>query len=180
LPQRAGLRRERAIDILPAGPPLGTVANREAQMTGIIETLETQHGLLRKLAAEIDRALAEGRMDQVAAQVLKMRTALEAHVALENADFYPAMVGMAERQGQPQMLQIVKLFDQNMRVIAEGLTRFFNRFAGKPFERASFEPEWKALAKVLAQRIEDEESTLHPIHRRLEQAPAQAKPQTAI
>jgi len=136
-------------------------------MPKIVETLETQHGLLQTVVAEIDHALAANRMDEVAAKLSRMRTALEAHLALENAEFYPAMVGMAELQQQPQMLQIVKLFDQNMRVIADGVIKFFDRYAGKPIERARFEPEWRSLVCVLSQRIEDEERTLHPIHTRL-------------
>lgn len=143
----------------------------------IVETLETQHGLLQNVVMEIDRALVEGRLDQVSAQLVRLRAALEAHLELENAEFYPSMLTMAEKQQQPQMLQIVQIFDQNMRVIADGVVKFFDRFAGKPIDRAQFEPQWRSVVGVLARRIEDEESTLHPIHQRLatRHAPAEVR-----
>ena len=139
-------------------------------MVTIVETLETQHGLLQNLVVEIDRALVEGRLDQVSVQLIRLRSALQAHLELENAQFYPSMVEMAERQAQGQMLQIVKIFDQNMQVIAGGVMKFFDRYAGKPIDRTRFEPEWRSLVGVLARRIEDEEATLHPIHSRLAEA----------
>lgn len=55
------------------------------------------------------------------------------------------------------------MFAQNMRLIADGLAGFFDRYATPPSDLSRFEREWSSMVEVLSQRITAEEQTLHPM-----------------
>jgi len=136
-------------------------------MTQLLDTLNTQHAHLKRVIAEIDRDLARRDLDGVSAELGRLIAGLQAHVGLENAEFYPAMTRMADAQGAEQMRQIVQLFDVNMRHIADGVLKSLDRHRQGPLDAAAFARDWASTSPILQRRIADEENTLHPIYQRL-------------
>jgi hypothetical protein len=68
----------------------------------------------------------------------------------------------------PESKAVVELFQSNMRNIAEGLRSFFERYEGRSVDLPRFRHEWAGTVRVLAERMQQEEQTLHPLFRRLE------------
>lgn len=137
-------------------------------MRDIVETLETQHRALEKEASTLHQALTTADLAATRESLDRIATMLAAHVKLEHADFYPAFIKLADAAG-PQKGQVVRLFEENLGRIAEGLTQFFKRWSG-PLEASRLEAlrtEWRTMLKLLASRLRDEETTLHPIWRSL-------------
>lgn len=132
-------------------------------MSDLMTTLEAQHRALERTVEEIERALASRDAERIADRLHKLRAALEAHLSLEGSQFYPAF--QTERARKHPSGGVAQIFAQNMRLIAEGLTAFFVRYANPPPDLARFEREWRATRTVLSQRIAAEEKTLHPLFR---------------
>jgi len=132
----------------------------------IVDAVEAQHRSLERVVREIQAAV--DRQDAAAAseKLTQLKQLLVAHLALENAQFYPRFVELAARQ--PRVLKVAELFQTNMKTIAEGVMVFFERYEGKPVDFATFTPEWNSTVKTLAARIQQEEQTLHPMFRRLQ------------
>jgi hypothetical protein len=135
-------------------------------LTKLLSTLEAQHRALERIAGEVEEALKAGEPGLVADRVRRLRTTLEVHLALEKAQFYPAFeTGKAETQASAG---VARMFSQNMKLIAEGLTGFFTRYSQAPTDLVRFEREWRATVGVLSSRISAEEKTLHPMYEALQ------------
>ncbi|MFL5321959.1 MAG: hemerythrin domain-containing protein [Myxococcaceae bacterium] len=138
----------------------------------LTDTLSTQHRLLEQLAGEMHVALKANDAAKASEVLTKFRDALMAHLKLESASFYPPMLQLAGKPGNEAKLRTIQLFADNMKIIAGGLTTFFDRYVGKPLELNAFRNDWGTSLKILAQRIESEESTLHPLFEQLQKAAA--------
>lgn len=137
-----------------------------SRATTILAPIQAQHRAISDLALSLDQAVTAWQPDRIHSLVVKLRDALDGHVALENHEFYPTLNRLSAANADTE--RMVKLFDDNMRRIADGLTSFFGRFAEKPeLDRASFEREWRSVLRILSQRLRDEEGTLHPLFERL-------------
>src|SRR5688572_7483245 len=114
----------------------------------VLSPIQAQHRALTEMALSLDAAVTRWDVTVVRAQVVKLRDALDAHVALENREFYPTLNKLSVVE--PDTERLVKLFDDNMRLIADGLRAFFSRFADKPeLDQAAFTKEWKSILSVL-------------------------------
>lgn len=136
-------------------------------MKTIIETLETQHRALEQGAVALEEALKANQLDQVRIELAKLCALLEAHVHLERTQFYPDFVERAGTAKNPGLGEVAKLFHANMETIAEGVLAFCRRFDKGIADRAVFKKEWRTTLMILAQRMSDEETTLHPMYQRL-------------
>jgi hypothetical protein len=136
-------------------------------MKTIVETLETQHVALGEGVTAVEAALKSGTLDEVRLNLTKLCEMLEAHLHLENTQFYPDFVRRADASPNTNIGMVVRLFQQNMTVIADGTLAFCRRFEAEIPDRAAFKKEWRTALAVLAQRMVDEEQTLHPLYAKL-------------
>lgn len=136
-------------------------------MRSIVDTLETQHRALEQGVAALELALKANQLEQVRAELAKLCALLEAHLHLERTQFYPDFVARAGQGANPALGDIAQLFRANMETIAEGVLGFCRRFDKGIADRAGFQKEWRTTLRILAQRLSDEETTLHPMYRKL-------------
>lgn len=141
-------------------------------MKDILETLETQHRALTILAGELVATLATGDEAELQEPLSRLRTMLDAHVALENARFYPELLRLSDERGSDDTKKLARLFQSNMATIADGVLAFFRRFDGKPKPKAEFGPALATTLEVLGKRMRDEEKSLHSMIRKLLAQPA--------
>jgi hypothetical protein len=130
----------------------------------ITETLETQHRAMEKLVAEIFEALSRSDRPAIAERLKKLQHALGTHFALEQAQFYPTLLALAQAQQQESLEKTALLFQSNMAIIAEGLTAFFRRYVGKTdLDLPEFQRDFGQALRTLNDRLLAEEQTLHPL-----------------
>jgi hypothetical protein len=127
----------------------------------LVTTLEAQHRALERIVGEVDVALASKDPTTIADRLRRLKSTFEVHLALENAQFYPTF--QAERARAQASAEVAQMFAQNMKLIGEGLSAFFTRYAAPPQDLARFEREWRSTVTVLGNRIAAEEHTLHPM-----------------
>jgi hypothetical protein len=132
----------------------------------IVDTLEAQHRSLEQMAGALTVALKKGDTETARTELLKLCSLLEAHIQIENAQFYPALVKGAEWTATPQIADMAKMFQSNMQLIAEGVLRFCTRWRGGIADVPAFAKEWKSTIEVLGKRMLEEERTLHPMFRK--------------
>src|SRR3954447_24511969 len=108
-------------------------------MQKLVHTLEAQHRALEKLAQEVETALVAKAADVLPERLRRLGSALEAHLGLENAQFYPQFEKLALAHGRPQDLELARLFSSNMKLIADGLAQFLMRYRSPPADLAAFE-----------------------------------------
>jgi hypothetical protein len=133
----------------------------------VLAAIQAQHRALVEISLALDAAVKDWKLEEIRAALPKLRDVLDAHVTFENREFYPVL---AERSkaAEPSTATLVKLFDDNMKIVADGVNTFLARFAGKPeLDREVFTREWKTAFLVLGKRLHDEEKTLHPLFSKL-------------
>lgn len=130
-------------------------------MNKLVTTLEAQHRALERIVGEVDAALASKDPTAISDRLRRLKTTFEVHLTLENTQFYP--VFRAEQTRARASAEVAQMFAQNMKLIGEGLSAFFTRYAVPPEDLARFEREWRSTATVLGNRIAAEEQTLHPM-----------------
>ncbi len=136
-------------------------------MKTVVETLETQHRALEANALALEKALKSNQLEEVQVQLVGLCTLLEAHIHLENSQFYPEFVRRAEASGNTQTATVARLFWSNMKLIADGTLAFCHRFEKGIEDRDEFKKQWRTALDVLGRRMVEEERTLHPLYRRL-------------
>ncbi len=136
-------------------------------MKDILETLERQHQALTAQAGALVAALGEADETALQEPLKRLRTMLEAHFALEETRFYPELVRLTDERGTDDSRQLARLFQSNMKNIAEGVSAFFRRYDGKPKPLAEFGPQVATTLEVLARRMKEEERSLHAMVRKL-------------
>ena len=132
----------------------------------IVDTLEAQHRSLELMAGALTVALKKGDTEGARAELVKLCALLEAHIQIENTQFYPALVRGAEWTASPQIASAARLFQSNMLLIAEGVLRFCTRWREGITDLPAFGKEWKSTLEVLGKRMAEEERTLHPLYRK--------------
>ena len=137
-------------------------------MRDVVDTLETQHRALEVEVATLQQALATEDLTVAQTTLEHLQTMIAAHLQLEHSDFYPRFLKLAEADA-PTTAQTVRLFEENLRRIGEGVLGFLDRWKGT-LDRSrldALKTEWASALRLLAGRLRDEERTLHPIWRRL-------------
>lgn len=136
-------------------------------MKTLVDTLETQHRALENGVIALETALKANELEQVRIELAKLCALLEAHIHLERTQFYPDFVARAGKGPNAGLGQVAQLFRTNMETIAEGVLAFCRRFEKGIPDRATFKKEWRTTLMILAQRMNDEETTLHPMYVKL-------------
>ena len=96
-----------------------------------------QHANMRELARELEQALAEERTDKLKNVLLRFRGAMDAHFALEDGVFFPALHGLhPEQRGE---LEELSRQHQNFGVEIESLSQRLEEGSLERFEAAFHE-----------------------------------------
>lgn len=137
-------------------------------MGELVATLTAHHRAVEGLVGRIDSQIAAAQFVEASATLNGMRDALLGHLAMEDGQLYPQLVAAAERTGQAGLATVARTFATNMASISTGLIAFFTRYPdGASLQRPTFAREWKSICAVLGDRIQQEESTLYPLHAKL-------------
>lgn len=136
----------------------------------LIETLQVQHRELQRLIDQIDAELAKRRSSELPRLLASFARLVTAHLALEDAQLYPSLVGA----GQEQVSVAARNFAVAMLQIQAGVQQFLARFSGATISLDEFRPAWEQTVKVLAARIRAEETSLYPLYSRATAPPSKA------
>ncbi len=99
----------------------------------------------------------------------RLKTALLAHLQLEDTELYPGLQRLGKATGQPSLQTTADLFASNMKRITDAVTGFLGRYEGKNFDVIAFNRDWKSIVEVLGSRIQSEETTLFPMYEKARQ-----------
>src|SRR6185312_1241677 len=93
---------------------------------------------------------------KIRAQLAVFRTALLAHLKLEDEQLYPALVAQAEHLGDAHRALVARTFSNNMKRISEALTTFLERYTSpeRPLELEAFRRDCKSIVATLGQRVQ--------------------------
>ncbi len=90
------------------------------------------------------------------------KTALLAHLELEDKKLYQALIKAAEKK-DPGAVETARMFSTNMVGISRVLIDFLGRYEGKKFAADAFAQDWQGILGLGA-RINSEEATLYPLY----------------
>lgn len=137
-------------------------------MNTLLTTLHAQHRAVATLAAEVSDAVAHGDCDGIQRSLHALRAALGAHLALEDAELYPALSRAAEQTGLALPTSIARTYEHNMTAISTALTAFLDSYHeqrwAQPNALDEFRRDWALVSQLLADRINSEETTLYPLY----------------
>jgi hypothetical protein len=141
-------------------------------MSSLVETLKAEHAAVLLMVGQLQIELNATELDKVSQTLTRLKVALLAHLAREDAELYPGLVEMAEKAGDASMARGARAFQDNMKRISEGLVAFLGKYEGKKFDVVAFNRDWKSIVEVLGARITAEETTLYPMYERGSSKPA--------
>lgn len=133
-------------------------------MPDLIATLHVQHLEIRRLATQVSDASASGDVATLRSGLDALGTALLAHLAIEDAQLYPALTEAAERTKLEMPAKIARTYAMNMETISVALRAFLDRYS-RGLDLVDFRRDWVLVAQLLTDRIESEEATLYPLYR---------------
>ena len=136
-------------------------------MSTLLDSLLQQHAQIHELVRQLDAHLAASKLNEVAPTLERLRSTVERHLALEDADLYPSLARLAEEKKQTGLSATARMFSDNMKRISASMMAFFERHRGRQIDPVSFAREWKGIRDVLLVRFQSEESTLYPMFARL-------------
>lgn len=157
----------------PSAQPVAqpTPANREAPGTaiqydpGLIERFKHDHRQLLALYNAIKQAFDRRDYAGVGAELDKFRSALNAHLLVENVRLYIYLEHMLA--GDETSYQLVHGFRREMDGIGRAVVAFLTKYKTIGVDKdlaATFGRELEAIGKVLVDRITREEETLYALY----------------
>lgn len=132
-------------------------------MPHLIETLHTQHEELTRIVDRVTDASSRGDVAAVAAALDALAVALHAHLAIEDAQLYPALTRAAEQTQLEVPAKIARTYERNMQTISVALKAFIEKYS-HPFKLEDFQRDWQLASQLLSDRILSEEATLYPLY----------------
>jgi hypothetical protein len=133
-------------------------------MDNIVATLQAQHQAVLKMVGKINEKVARGEVKGLNSILGELKTALLAHLELEDNQLYPSLIKAADALKNPGIAQTTRMFSGNMVQITDTLKGFLGKFEGKDIDPAAFKTDWNQLIGVLSARITSEEATLYPMY----------------
>lgn len=137
-------------------------------MEKLVERLHAQHRAIGEIAADISRYLATGDVVAASAALRHLRTAVVAHLELEDAQLYPALEKAARETNAPVPARVALTYVKNMEGVSAALRAFFDHYAAKDGEEDvaldELRRDWDLVARMLLDRIESEEAQLYPLY----------------
>lgn len=132
-------------------------------MGNLVATLRHHHAEILEIVRAITAAVAAGSSPEIRTNVDRLRTALLAHLALEDSQLYPELTKAGEESGRELSARIAKTYERNMETISVALKAFLEQYDGD-FEPADFSRDWQLVSQMLSDRIASEEATLYPLY----------------
>jgi hemerythrin superfamily protein len=136
----------------------------------LTRTLHAQHREVERIAEMLSSSLGEGHpsMNRVQELLADLGRSLTAHLSVEDAELYPALVARAREHNRPELERIALQFSENMGRITQGLLAFLGKYS-RPTDAhlPSLRHEWRDVRHLLADRIRSEEATLYPLFEKL-------------
>jgi len=131
-------------------------------MSPLVSKLKNEHALLVQTLADVQKlgiGTAEGK-----AKLMAAKTALLAHLNLEDSQLYPTLRRAAEADGA--LKTTLDIFARDMDGISKAALGFFDKYANGG-SGTEFGKDYGLLHAALAQRIRKEENTLYPEYDRI-------------
>lgn len=135
-----------------------------APLTNLIETLHIQHEEITRIVDRITGAANRGDLAALAAGVDALAVAVLAHLAVEDAQLYPALTRAAEQTQLEVPTKIARTYEHNMQTITVALKAFIEKYS-RPFTLEDFRRDWVLASQLLTDRILSEEATLYPLYK---------------
>lgn len=154
-----------------APDPTATPATSQAGHTisydpVLMDTLLHDHTQLTVCYAHIGKLLQENKFGEIRGELINFKTRLQAHILSENVRFYTYLEQSLE--GDRGNLETLHDFRREMNVIARGVMDFVRKYqtsaALSNQSRLDFTNDYSAVGKLLAQRLQREESSLYPLY----------------
>jgi hypothetical protein len=134
-------------------------------MKELIDTLQAQHNAVAVMVDRINASIAKGDTRAISTTLGELKSALLAHLELEDNQLYPQLIQAAEKQGDPTIAQTTKMFSSGMVLISDTLKTFLGRYERKKdFSVDEFKKDWREVTVALSARINQEESSLYPLY----------------
>ena len=133
-------------------------------MPTLIETLQVQHDEIMRIIERLSAALKRADLSGVCTELDALGSALKAHLAIEDAQLYPALTLAAEQTQLEVPTKIARTYEHNMSTISVALTAFLEKYS-HAFSLENFGRDWVLVSQLLRDRIESEEATLYPLYR---------------
>lgn len=131
----------------------------------LIDTLHEQHREIGRIVESMTHHLAVSDLDGVRADLARLKTALLAHLAIEDAHLYPALSHAAAAKDLAVAARVAVTYERNMEHVSEALRAFLEQYGGEHIELADLRRDWALVARMLIDRIESEEDQLYPLYR---------------
>jgi iron-sulfur cluster repair protein YtfE (RIC family) len=137
-------------------------------LKNLIPTLKAQHQAVVKMVTTIDDAVGRKDLTSVAQTLAQLKTALLAHLELEDTQLYPELIRAAEEKKQQEIAEMAKTFANNMKHISKALNDFLGRYDGmQEVQLQKFNKDWPAIKDTLGSRVSAEETSLYKQYARL-------------
>lgn len=146
------------------------VADKSARTIGyvpeLMESLLNDHRQLTASYARVGKLLQEDRFDDARDELINFKTRLHAHILSENVRFYTYLE--QSLQGDKNNLDTLHDFRREMNIIARDIMGFVRRYQSSEAlsskARFDFANDYDAAGKLLAYRLQQEESKLYPLY----------------
>lgn len=131
-------------------------------MSNLTIRLRAEHKMLTSLLEEV-RAL--GPSSEGLKKLQSAKTALLAHLKLEDVALYSVLNKQAEKDAR--LKSTLEMFASDMQAISEFALNFFEKYKTEATDSGEFTRDFEKLCSSLATRIRKEERTLHPEYDRI-------------
>lgn len=140
------------------------MSKESTDLQSLIQTLTLQHQEIAKLAGQLDAAVVAGDTTGLQDLMVRLKRALLAHLELEDARLYPALVQAANKTKAEIPIKIAETFAKNMQGVTAALKAFLDKYVVGEIDVADFRRDWLLVHRLLDDRIESEERHLYPLH----------------
>lgn len=130
----------------------------------LTETLKQQHLAVVELVKLIQGAVERDDRALIETDLKQLKTALLAHLALEDAELYPGLERLGVESGSVNLTLVARQFASNMSRITEALLSFLDKYDGPILDLVGFKQDWSKIVSVLSARIASEEASLYPLY----------------
>lgn len=132
----------------------------------LMESFVHDHSQLTASYARVGKLLQEDKFDEARGELVIFKTRLQAHILSENVRFYTYLEQTL--QDDKNNLDTLHNFRREMNIIARDIMGFVRKYqtsdALSSKARFDFANDYEAVGKLLAQRLQQEESELYPLY----------------
>ncbi|MGE0869609.1 MAG: hemerythrin domain-containing protein [Kofleriaceae bacterium] len=137
-------------------------------MSKLIQQLRTEHQVLvarlDEVRNSIDPKTGKLPLEKAVFALTMVKKSLLAHLGKEDEELYPLLRHAASKD--PAVHDLLKRFGDEMQQISAAALSFFEKYDNRGLFSQAFPSDLEGLYKVLAARIQAEESELYPAYER--------------